>query len=92
MADMMAVNLRIDTSSDLKPRSEAYIVGVSISDLISIRIPREKANDTDTSVWHPVCPKHGCEGLRVLETWVKPGWGLGTSEIGRTGIFSPRND
>ena len=33
----------------------------------------------------------GCEGLRVLGTWKKPGWGLEITEIGRTGIFSPHN-
>jgi len=41
------------------------------------------------TVWHMGCLIEGCEGLRVLGTWIKPGWGLGITEIGRTGISSP---
>ena len=43
------------------------------------------------TVWHTGCPMSRREGLRVLGTRREAGWGLGITEIGRTGISSPHN-
>ena len=88
----MTVNLRIDAKSGSNPFPQAGVVTFSLSYLLSIDVGLPAVTWARGTVWHTGCLKLGCEGLRVLETWIKPGWGLGIPEIGRTGIFSPRNN
>jgi hypothetical protein len=88
--DMMTVILRIDAKSISNPLPQAGNVFTSLSDLFSINFSSTTLTSAIGTVWHTGCLKYRCEGLRVLGTWIKPGWGLGIPEIGRTGIFSPR--
>jgi hypothetical protein len=90
--DMMSVVLRNDwrSGSNLIPQAKNAIS--SLSHLTSTHIQLAGFISTIRTVWHTGCLKYGCEGLRVLGTWIKPGWGLEVTEIGRTGIFSPRNN
>ena len=91
MADMMTVILRIDGSTGLTLPAQAAALFTLLSDLISMHLRLGAAALVMRAVWHTGCAKNGCEGLRVLGTWIKPGRGLGITEIGRTGISSPHN-
>jgi hypothetical protein len=88
--DMMTVILRIDETRDSNPHHPVWLGLALLTYLLSIHSNLTPTTSAAGSVWHTGCPKNGCEGLRVLGTWIKPGWGLGIPEIGRTGIFSPR--
>jgi len=89
---MMTVILRIDGKSISNLYLRTSMVDTWISYLFSADFVLGGVIAKPGIVWQTGCPKDGCEGLRVLGTWVKPGWGLGVPEIGRTGIFSPRNN
>jgi hypothetical protein len=89
--DMMSGILRIDLWRNSRPPSGAQITLSKLSHLFSILLQIEWRTSRIGTVWHTGCPKHGCEGLRVLGTHREVGWGLGVPEIGRTGIFSPCN-
>src|SRR5271157_282115 len=91
IGDMMTVILRIDLRSSSNVFPLALIALTSLSHLTSMHFQQAEGTLAIGIVWHTGCPKYRCEGLRVLGTWIKPGWGLGIPEIGRTGISSPRN-
>ncbi len=90
--NMMTVILRIDAGASSDPLLLARFIDTLLSDLVSIAIFSAMLTSSFSTVWHTGCPTCGCEGLRVLETRQATGWGLGIPEIGRTGIFSPRNN
>ena len=90
--DIMSFVLRNGGRPDSDPIPQAQNAISSLSHLTSMHIQLTGFISTIRTVWHTGCPKYGREGLRVLGTWIKPGWGLGITEIGRTGIFSPRNN
>ena len=90
ITDMMTVILRIDNNRGSYPSRPSCFDISSISYLLSIHPNLTHRIPVSANVWHIGCPENGCEGLRVLGTWIKPGWGLEIPEIGRTGIFSPR--
>ena len=90
--DMMTVILRIDAGASSNPLLLARFIDTLLSDLVSVTISLAMLTSSFSTVWHTGCPMYGCEGLRVLGTRQMTGWGLGIPEIGRTGIFSPRND
>jgi hypothetical protein len=92
MGDMMTVILRIDGKSSSNRIPATNIVFDSLSDLGSMHIRPAAVTSGIRTVWHTGCLMYGCEGLRVLGTWIKPGWGLGITEIGRTGISNPHNN
>jgi len=87
----MTVNSRKGTKSNSDLLRRALFLLRLLSDLISAQDGLTRTIALVRTVWHPGCPKPRCEGLRVLETWIDSGWGLGITEIGRTGISSPRN-
>ena len=89
ISDMMSVILRIDAERYSGTGLIARIVRTPLSPLITTHPQLATMNLVCGTVWHIGCLESGCEGLRVLGTWKKPGWGLGITEIGRTGIFSP---
>jgi hypothetical protein len=87
--DMMSVILRIDARGCLVYELLALILLAPLSPFPTSSLHCTAENMVARTVWHIGCPTDGCEGLRVLGTWKKPGWGLRITEIGRTGIFSP---
>jgi len=89
--DMMAVILRIDVRAGLKTFPPAENPIHSLSHLISMNIFLLGLTPAPTTFWHTGCLTFRCEGLRVLGTSRMTGWGLGITEIGRTGISSPYN-
>ena len=89
MSDMMTVILHIDVRPNTDTLSLAKIALTSLTHLISVHYRLAGVTLVVRIVWHLGCLNSGCEGLRVLGTWIKPGWGLGITEIGRTGISSP---
>ena len=90
--EMMTVILRIDAGSSSNPLLLARFIDTLLSDLVSITISLAMLTSSFSTVWHTGCLMYGCEGLRVLGTRQMTGWGLGITEIGRTGISSPRNN
>jgi len=90
-ADMMTVILRNDLGSDSLTLPPAKTPLISPSPLFSMHIRLAPLTPSSMTVWHTGCPNHRCEGLRVLGTSQTTGWGLGITEIGRTGISSPHN-
>jgi len=89
--DMMVVILRIDFTLASHSPAQTTPAFVLLSYLVSMNILLMAVTLAPTPVWHTGCPSHECEGLRVLGTSQKTGWGLGITEIGRTGISSPYN-
>ena len=87
----MAVILRIDVRAGLKTFPPAENPIHSLSHLFSMNPFLLRLTPALTTFWHTGCPTFGCEGLRVLGTSRMTGWGLGVTEIGRTGISSPYN-
>jgi hypothetical protein len=92
IGDVMPVILRIDASPSSNPLFLARTINGLLSGLVSIMIILAALTSSFRAVWHTVCDMYGCEGLRVLGTRQKTGWGLEITEIGRTGIFNPRNN
>lgn len=92
MWDMMTVIMRIDRPANSGATHQAKSTMTSLSHLVSVHLQLTGTGPTIWIVWQMGCLTVCCEGLRVLGTWIKPGWGLGVPEIGRTGIFSPRNN
>ena len=90
--DMMTAISRIDHKRSSNPHSRLVLQRNSVSYLNSVFPNLADKTLASGTVWHVGCLIYGREGLRVLGTWIKPGWGLGITEIGRTGIFSPRNN
>ncbi len=90
--DMMTVILRIDSRSNSDAIPQAKKIMTLLSHLIPMQIQLSETAAMIRIVWQMVCVKYGCEGLRVLGTRREAGWGLRIPEIGRTGIFSPRNN
>ena len=91
IGDMMIVILRMG-AGQIRLAALALTVFTSLNDLISVDIWLATKSWAIRTVWHTGCPSYGCEGLRVLGTSQVTGWGLGITEIGRTGISSPHNN
>ena len=87
---MMTVILRIDGGRGLFAAENVENVRAQLSPFLTAHPSLTGRGSAGRTVWHMGCPIRGCEGLRVLGTWVKPGWGLGIPEIGRPGISNPR--
>ena len=88
---MMTVNSRMGAKSNSDLLRRALFLFSLLSGLISAQDGLPRTITLVRTVWHTGCLKPKCEGLRVLETWIESGWGLGITEIGRTGISTPRN-
>ena len=91
MGEMTTVILRIDGGSNFVPTPQAGFAVDPLSGLGSMQTRTAVAASAIRCVWHIGCLDSGREGLRVLGTRQVTGWGLRIPEIGRTGIFSPRN-